>query len=205
VQFINGFLGNDPNTIYNTHGHRCMEPSEVNTRNHFLVVGDNAGLSLDKPIEETFPYILSKKLNMSYYNLCVFNGGVDAIKLNLFSWLSKHESPKYIVIACEFLNSTLVSDSDFSFIVPSDLSDPITADLINNANHGTFFFGRNYLLENLINNTVSVPIFQLLWKEKTKLLSKGCTDVLCDSLTQQEIANLLYGKISDRTRAVLSI
>lgn len=204
MQFVNGFLGNDHDTMYNTHGHRCIEPSEVNTRNHFLIVGDHAGLCLDKPIEETFPYILSKKLNINYYNLCVFNGGVDAIKFNLFSWLSKHEEPKFIIFACEFANAVMISDNAFNFIEPADLNDPLICDLNHHANHCGFFLGRNQLFDTLMTSLVKVPTYQLVWKNKTRLLHKS-NDVRSDNLSQSEVAQQIYDNFMTRTSKVRTV
>ena len=204
MQFINGFLGNDPNTIYNTHGHRCIEPTEINTRNHFLIVGDNAGLCLDKPIEETFPHLLSKKLNINYYNLCIFNGGVDAIKLNLFSWLSKHESPKFIIFACEFANAVMLSDTEFTFLTPANLNDNLISDLNHHANHCGFFVGRNKLLDTLVSNLIKIPTYQLVWKNKTQLLSNSF-DILVDNLSQSEVADSIYNNFVARNNKVRAI
>jgi hypothetical protein len=85
---MNKFLRNwESNVNLNSYGHRCKELSELNLHNYILFVGDNICLSYHLPIEETFPYIVSKKLNVDYYNLSIFNGGIEAIKFNLLSWV----------------------------------------------------------------------------------------------------------------------
>lgn len=177
MRFVDGLLGHDPDSIYNSHGHRCKELSELNLRNYILFVGDNAGLQLNKPIEETLPYLTSKELGTDYYNLCIFNGGSDAIKFNLFTWLFKFPKPKAIVIASEFFNSLLVSDQNHSHIDVADLSNDMVTDAINAANNNGFFHARQYMLDNLISNIIQIPIYQLTIKDKIKVLSKTIIDI----------------------------
>ncbi len=204
MQFVDGLLGHDPDNIYNSHGHRCKELSELNFRNYILFVGDNAGLSLDKPIEDTLPYITAKKLSVDYYNLCIFNGGSDAIKYNLFSWLNKYPKPKAIVFACEFVNSLLVSDPNHSFISAADLSDPMVSDAINSANMNGFFNARISLLNRLIQTCIQVPMFQLTIEHKLKVIASNCVDIEYDPENpDQTITELVDGitKVYKNARA----
>ncbi len=191
MRFVDGLLGHDPDNIYNSHGHRCKELSELNLRNYILFVGDNAGLELDKPIEETVPYLTAKELGVDYYNLCVFNGGSDAIKFNLFSWMFRFPKPKAIIVASEFINSLLISDPNQSFISAADLSDDMVTDAINAANNNGFFNARHYMLDTLISNTIQIPIYQLTIKEKLKVLSKTAIDIDHDPNNPKVTANNL--------------
>lgn len=195
MRFVDGLLGHNSDNIYNSHGHRCKELSEVNLRNYILFVGDNAGLQLNKPIEETLPYLTSKELGIDYYNLCIFNGGSDAIKFNLFSWLFKFPKPKAIVIASEFFNSLLVSDQNHSYIDAADLSDDMVTDAINAANNNGFFNARQYMLDNLISNTIQIPIYQLIIKDKIKVLSNTAIDIDYDPTTPEVTATKLASEI----------
>ena len=72
-----GFLYNRTGRTLNSLGHRCKEIKEVlvnlQFQRYFLVLGDNACLHMHKPIEETWPYLLSKAINYQYYNLAVSN------------------------------------------------------------------------------------------------------------------------------------
>jgi hypothetical protein len=61
-----GFLFNETGTDLNSNGHRCKEINQVlgddlQFSKYFLVLGDNACLHMHKPIEETWPYLLSKQ------------------------------------------------------------------------------------------------------------------------------------------------
>ena len=91
----------------NTLGHRCDELEDVlgkslDFKKYFIVLGDNAGLHMHQPVEETWPYLLAKETNHTYYNLCIINGGLEAVRYNLLTWLNKNHPPKYIFIACEW-------------------------------------------------------------------------------------------------------
>lgn len=196
MRFVDGLLGHDPDNIYNSHGHRCKELSELNLRNYILFVGDNAGLQLNKPIEETLPYLTAKELAVDYYNLCIFNGGSDAIKFNLFSWLFKFPKPKAIIIASEFFNSLLISDQNHSFIGAADLSDDMVTDAINAANNNGFFNGRRYMLDTLISNSIQIPIYQLSIKDKIKVLSEIAVDIDYDPNSPQITATNLASEIN---------
>lgn len=196
MQFVDGLLGHDSDVIYNYHGHRCKELIDVNLRNYILFVGDNAGLVLDKPIEETLPYITAKRLSVDYYNLCIFNGGIDAIRYNLFSWINNYPKPKAIIIASEFANSLLVSDKNHSFISVADLSDPMVTDAINSANVNGFFNGRLMLFNNLVSTCIQTPIFQLNIKDKIKLLQENTIDIDYDPKNPMPTVDLLVEGIN---------
>ena len=110
MQIIDGFIGNSAGDDLNNLGHRCKDIEFINFKNYFLVLGDNFSLSFDQPLENTFPFLLSKKLNMSYYNLSVFNGGMDACKNNALIWINKFAKPRFIICNFTFLNSLLHTD-----------------------------------------------------------------------------------------------
>jgi len=182
MKLINGLIGNDivENKVYNTNGHRCEEISKLNFRNYILFVGDNVTLGLEKPIEETYPYLLSSKLNMDYYNLAVFNGGVDCLKFNLLSWLKKYNSPRFIVIGFEFLNAVMVSNHNYEYLNPADLQNNDVNDLYQYANLSGFFYGRKFLNENLLIKNINIPIYQLRFKDREYLFTKDVIDVFHD-------------------------
>lgn len=177
MQIINGFIGNDPDIFYNSNGHRCKEVSELNFRNYLLFVGDNLSLGLDKPIEKTYPYIISKNLATDYYNLSVFNGGIDATKHNLFSWLYHNPQPRAIIIGFEFLNAILKSDKNLRKLESVDYSNDIVQDVIDYGNSVGFFNGRNELFNWLLNSITSVPVYQIYLKDRENLLNDKIVNI----------------------------
>lgn len=201
MRLVDGLIGHDVDSLYNIYGHRCDNIQELNFHNYILFVGDNLGLRLDLPIEETFPYIVSKKLSIDYYNLSIFNGGIDIIKHNLFVWLKKYPAPKAIIIASEFSNAIVISDQNFSFIKPADLSDGIINDLLDSANQCGFFTGRQLLFSHLIDNSVPCPVYQIQIENQVPAVSgKNLVNIQCESTDQKLIAENVYKTIIQRTK-----
>jgi hypothetical protein len=161
-------------------------------------VGDNVGLKLDMPIEDTFPYITANKLKIDYYNLSIFNGGIDAVKYNLFVWLSKYPPPKAIVTSCEFVNALLVSDHNNSYLNVADLSDHYVQDLNDSANNCGFFAGRNMLIDKMLSNYTSIPIYQVSIKDKLNPFSLNVINVDWNEVSHEDLAQSLSTVIQSR-------
>lgn len=198
MKFVDGLLGNDPSQLLNSHGHRSKEISDVNLRNYILFVGDNVGLKLDMPIEDTFPYLTANKLKIDYYNLSIFNGGIDAVKYNLFVWLAKYPPPKAIITSCEFVNSVLVSDTNASYLNVADLSNHYVQDLIDSANNCGFFAGRNMLIDKMLSNYTSIPVYQVAIKDKLNPFSLNVINIDWDGLDHNDVADSLSTIIQTR-------
>ena len=201
MQFIDGLMGNDLDAgLYNSLGHRCKELSELNLQNYILFVGDNANLALDLPIEQTYPYLISKQLKIDYYNLSVFNGGMDSIRYNLVSWYFKfNQRPKAIVAGCEFLNSIIVSDYHNTFYKSADYDTDLVKDLYHNGNISGFFNGRNKLANNIFNYMITSPIYQLKFKDKLPIFtSDKIINLECEFNDQVGIATTVANQITIR-------
>lgn len=178
MRFVDKFIGHDPSPQFNSHGHRCKELHDLNFHNYMLFVGDNPGLGLHKPIEETFPYIVSSKLKVDYYNLCIFNGGVDALRYNLLMWLYRFKKrPRAIVVSCEFLNSVLISDSSFSYLRNCDFNDNVTNDLLDSAEKSGFFKFRNHLADLMVSRMIHLPIYQINFKDRHSIFSSKVINI----------------------------
>lgn len=81
---------------YNSQGHRCNDIESLDFENYVLFLGasDTVGTGLE--LEKTYPYLVSKSLGTSYYNLSVGGVGVDSLFYNLNMWLNQFPKPKYI-------------------------------------------------------------------------------------------------------------
>lgn len=178
--FVDGLIGNDLTSQFNSRGHRCKEIEQINFHNYFLYAGDNIGLGLDKDIIETYPYVISKALKVDYYNLCVFNGGVDCLRYNLLSWLNNYPKPRAIIVSCEFLNSVVVSDHNFENLKYCNLEDPVTKDLLEMAETVGFFRMRNVLSDKLITRLVNLPIYQISLPNKQNIFNNNIIDIKYD-------------------------
>lgn len=168
MKIVNGFIGNSAGEGLNKLGHRCDDTDLINYNNYFLVAGDNFNLSFDKPISETYPYLLSKKLSMSYYNLSVFNGGMDVLKNNILVWKNRFLNPKFLIINFTFLNS--LTHFKENTLYASDLSDPEMQNFYHQANYNGYFNAKKLLLSKLVVNCFTCPIYQFYTDGALKLL-----------------------------------
>jgi hypothetical protein len=202
MQFCNGLLGHDPSEYFNTSGHRCKELKDVDLHKYILFVGDNVGVDLSKPVEETYPYLISQRLKMDYYNLCVFNGGLDAIKFNLISWFQLvPQKPKMIIVSTEFLNSIITSDHNHSFFTPADYNNQVTKDFTDAGNFNGFFTTRKLLFEKLISNLINIPIYQIEFKDKLPAFTTNVINIKYDGgmFDHHSISKEVINKINELT------
>ena len=181
MKFVNEFLGNDAGSDLNSYGHRCLEYDKLNLKNYILFAGDNQCLSLHIPIHQTFPYIVSQITKTEFYNLSIFNGGVDAILYNTILWFNKHKFlPKAYIIGSEFLNSIIISDENYENISYGNLDDEYVKDVLHYGNYVGFFNLRNQLANNLIDQIVKVPIIQINFTNCQKLLTNTNYEINTD-------------------------
>lgn len=76
----------------NSHGYRC---NEINNQ-EILVLGCSQTEGHGLPIELTWPYLLSKKLNKDYINLAKGGDGAQAQVVKAFQFFKEFYKPKYI-------------------------------------------------------------------------------------------------------------
>ena len=178
MEFYDGFLGHDLAPIFNSRGHRCKELEDIDLHKYVVFAGDNVGVGWDKPIEETYPYIISQKLSMDYYNLSIFNGGLDALKHNLLTWFAKvKQPPKAIIVSTEFLNSFLVCDSNYENLKACDPSDEDVDTVLSIGNINGFWDARHIMLDTLISNSTTTQIYQIIFADKKPAFSRNVVDI----------------------------
>jgi hypothetical protein len=205
MQFYGNFLGHDPGIEFNSTGHRCKEIAEVNLQNYILFAGDNIGVGLGSPIEETYPYLVSKKLKIDYYNLCIFNGGLDALRYNLITWFTTiKQRPRAVVVSCEFLNSLIVSDQNYSYYEHCNLEDDSVKELLDAGNMTGFFNARHMFADRQINNLITTPIYQIVFKDKQPAFTHNIVNVTHsdDMFDHEKISDNLVNQIRKRMGTV---
>ena len=79
---------------FNSHGFRCEEFDS--TSNSLVALGCSWTFGVGLPIEETWPYIVGKNLNLTCYNLGVGGGSHDTSFRFAFNWLEKIK-PKLVI------------------------------------------------------------------------------------------------------------
>jgi len=193
MQLIDGFIGNTAGDDLNKLGHRCKDTELINFHNYFLVAGDNLSLSFHIPLENTYPYLLAQKLKMSYYNLSVFNGGMDVCKNNILVWHKRFKMPKFIIIDFTFLNALVHYDLTKQKLFGSNFDDENIKELYDQADHNGYFYCKKLLLEKLIINYYNCPIYQLKQNNTLALLDNGIKNILIeDNMSHVEIGDLLF-------------
>jgi len=83
---------------FNEYGHRCKSPEEINLKNYILFVGCSHTVGVGLELEKTYPYLLSKKMNLDYYNLGVSGSGIDTLSHNLSIWINKFGHPNILIV-----------------------------------------------------------------------------------------------------------
>jgi hypothetical protein len=79
-------------------GHRSDEPEQVayNASGYILVTGCSITEGVALRPEQTWSYILAKKLTLPVYNLALQGTGLDVQLHNLQQWLWKYPRPKFL-------------------------------------------------------------------------------------------------------------
>lgn len=98
---------------YNSLGFRCDDHKEL-TNDYILFSGCSLTEGSALPIEHTYPYLISKALNKTYYNLALAGTGPWVLQHNmmLFMSLMKDKKPDIVVIQWpDFSRCTFFSDN----------------------------------------------------------------------------------------------
>lgn len=205
MQFYDNLLGHDLADIFNSRGHRCKEIEEINLQNYILFAGDNVGVGWGTPLEETYPYLISKALNIDYYNLSIFNGGLESLRYNLITWYHKiPQKPRAIVISNEFLNSFIVSDINGNNLKPCDLNDEKVQSVLNTGNITNYFKTRQYFTDKLLSNLIKNPIYQIEFKDKIPGLTSNVINLKHngDIFDHKAISELVINEINKTKKQV---
>jgi len=206
MQFYDSLLGHELADIFNSRGHRCKEIEEINLHNYILFAGDNVGVGWGTPIEETYPYLTSNALKIDYYNLSIFNGGLDSLRYNLITWYHKiPQKPRAIIISNEFLNSFLVTDQNYTRFDPCDLNNEKVRSVLDAGNTTNYFLTRQYFTDKLLSNLIKAPIYQIVFKDKIPAFKNNTINIkhdgdLFDHKTISELIIAEFNKVKVQNR-----
>jgi hypothetical protein len=172
---------------YNNYGHRCKNFEDIDQDNYILVTGCSHTMGVGLELEKTYPYLLSEKLGMDYYNLSVPATGIDVLEYNLLTWYFKiPKKPKLLVVQWP----------DHSrFIEYNPLYDHVLE-------RGTWNTEPNY--ESFIVNSEETGMFYARKAMSTSLIktvTKNTPSVNCNYVKQQQYGfDNLYFSIVDKAR-----
>ena len=203
MQFYDSLIGHDPADIFNSRGHRCKEIEEINLQNYILFAGDNVGVGWGTPLEKTYPYLVSKALNIDYYNLSIFNGGLESLKYNLITWYHKiPQKPRAIVVSNEFLNSFIVSDINQTVFSTCNLNDENIQAVLDNGNTTNYFKTRQYFTDKLISTLIINPIYQIEFKDRVPAFSSNVINLKHegDMFDHESISKLIIDELNKTKR-----
>lgn len=200
MRLVSGFLGNDCtiDSDFNQLGHRCPEITTVlgqhlTFKKYFLVLGDNAGLHLHKPVVETWPYLLHHGIQHNYYNLSIINGGIDAARYNLAVWLVKFIKPKAVFIACDWANAFYKVKYTDSIKQADHL-----------ANIAGYHLSRRSLFSAWVKTlSTDIPFYQLVNKgEEPALEGNHITNIYVDHSNDQLVCDTIVKMFNDTKKAL---
>lgn len=145
---------------FNNLGHRCKNFEDINQDNYLLYIGCSHTMGVGLELEKTYPYLLSEKLNMDYYNLAIPATGIDVLEYNLLTWFFKMKKPKLVIvqwpdhsrfIQYDFYNENVLERGTWC-------SEPDQQSFVINSEDSGMFYARKAMSNKLIRNVVDVPL-----------------------------------------------
>ena len=148
---------------FNKLGHRSKNVEEIDLDNYILFTGcsHTAGVGLE--LEKTYAYVLSKQLNVDYYNIAMPATGIDVLEYNLLTWFAKiPKKPKMVIVQLPDHSRYTKFGIDQDHLLEGgawDHSDDGTKFIVNSEDSG-FFYASKLLSTNLIDSCVKCPIYK---------------------------------------------
>ena len=198
------YRDNIVNYSYNNLGHRCKPIREINLENYILFIGCSHTEGVGNLLEDTFPYIVSNKLNCDYYNLAIGGTGIDTMIYNLNMWLHKIKNPpKYIFWQWPEPTRYLSYDGKTIDIHGLWCKEEIVKNFIIAGDMNNYFNARMKLAESLLKQIPNVIDFNFFSATGKKILFNK-SDLARDDLhygvkTHRSIADMLLENIKNHT------
>lgn len=180
---------------YNNLGHRSKNIDEINLNDYILFTGCSNTAGIGLALEDTYSYIVSKRLNIDYYNLALGGTGDDVLLNNILIWFSKiKQKPKYIIIQLSSLTrACYLKDSKIHPMIGSTgvwSEEQSIIDFFVLGSQFGYFEARRFILRNIINNFLSdIPIIILNLEDFNH--NRGCPlDLARDLKHPGKISNI---------------
>lgn len=154
----------------NNNGHRCKNIEDLDLDNYILFSGCSHTEGIGLALENSYPYLLSKKLNVDYYNLAVGGTGTDVVIYNLVTWFAKIKKPPKLLIVQWPHHVRSIAKKHFSKPAESEVEQWIAyglwnkkagAFLVEGESLGIFKSAR-ILAKNTINNIATCPVVEIV-------------------------------------------
>lgn len=156
------FANEDIRYSLNDYGHRCRVTSEINFNNYILFLGCSHTMGVGLKLEDTFPFIVSQKLELDYYNLSMGASGPDIVFYNLIAWLNKFPRPKFIVFQHpHFLRCTLrFKDTEDYIPIGINYCDEDQRDFLVQSDKINYFESQSTMIDQVL-ETFKIPVLRL--------------------------------------------
>jgi len=170
-QFIENSATQPPDWYYHTHdisyeynsfGHRSKNINQIDLDNYVLFTGCSHTTGIGLKLEHTYPYLISQKMQCSYYNLSVPATGIDVLEHNLLIWISTiKKKPRAVFIQWPDHSRFITYNERYS--VGSERGswsdDPADIALLVNGEDTGLFNARKELARKLIIQTIKTPVY----------------------------------------------
>lgn len=155
---------------FNSFGHRSVEIENLDFDNYFLVAGCSHTQGVGLELEKTYPYLLSEKLKIDYYNLGIGASGLDVMEHNLLLWFHRFKKkPKFVLLQWPDVSRYgSCIQADGSHIIPMGAwqDDTVNKKFIIKGLENGMFFARKKLAYKLIMETITCPIINLSYSNQ---------------------------------------
>lgn len=146
---------------YNDNGHRSKEIKDLDFDNYILFTGCSHTEGIGVELEKSYPYRLSKLLDLDYYNMAVEGTGIDVLEYNLLTWFAKFsKKPKFVVSQWPDHSRFLSQYPGYENFIPNGTwsKDKDSEKFFAAAEISGFYHARKNISYRLLHNVIDVPI-----------------------------------------------
>jgi len=192
---------------YNDNGHRTKEIKDLDFDNYVLYTGCSHTEGIGLELEKTYPYLLSKLLEVDYYNMAVEGTGIDVVEYNLLTWFAKFtKKPKLVIIQWPDHSRFLSQYPGYENFIPNGtwIKEENIEKFIAASEISGFYNARKNISYRLLHSVLSVPIVGVYMSSLASYDSTSVAVRRFDKardmqhsgiLTNADIANRILGHI----------
>lgn len=148
---------------FNKLGHRSKNIEEIDLDNYILFTGCSHTAGVGVELEKTYAHLLSKQLNVDYYNIAMPATGIDVLEYNLLTWFAKiKKKPKMVIIQLPDHSRYAKFGIDKHHLLEGGSWSKRSNErsfIINSEDSG-FFYARKLLSNNLLETLLTCPIYK---------------------------------------------
>lgn len=156
------YRNNTISYVLNNNGHRCKNIEDIDLDNYILFAGCSRTEGIGLRLEDTYSYLLSKKLNCDYYNLALEGSGADVLNYNIVMWFTKiKKPPKLLIVQWPHYARTIGNINNHEF-KNYGMWDSSAHRFFDEGEQLGIFKSTRILTKNIIKNIICCPIIELV-------------------------------------------